>query len=380
MLGIQYFAVCFYIAAFLSIAVAQFVSTNYCSLCNDGNVEVAPEFNVLTNYEFQPCCPGKIEASCTLPTQETRSFGFDRPLLEDALDVEDDDICFELSNVELQLDQESECCQKCVCYGDPNCVSFNGTEAAYLVCDARKRRYARSTYCWIDSEICLNSTDGNGDACIWDPVGDNNDNTPHGYDPAAINAFGSPCKPRSCSKLKLYEVGDEFKFEICQGERGFIKELNLTQNGQTYTLTAESCFANPCNYSSWTGGADESSFTCKLFGEDNEAILWYTIDRETGIRTTTRCVSVSGTYAKEPFKRIYMNIEGIYEPDGARGVMTDGFCVNNGFEDIPPSPLQESCIANRPRDSVLIARALCRNPSLIGHAAVSICWAHRSYQ
>lgn len=352
-------------------ALAQLVSSNECTLCNDGNVEVSPEYNVPATVEFQACCPGKAASDCVLPSVENRSFGFDRPLLPDPSSVEEGEMCLQLTDVAFKENREAECCVKCMCYGDPNCISFNGTEAAYLVCDARKRKHPRSPNCWIDKKICLNSTDGNGDRCIWEPVGDNNVDTPHGYDPTAINAYGSPCKPKSCSKLKLYQVAGQFDFQICQGERGFIQRIDLTQSGKSFSLTAESCFANVCNHTAWTGGADEISFTCKPFGKDDEAVLWYTLDRETGIRTTTRCVSVSGTYKGEKFKRMYLNIEGIYEPDSTGREITDGFCVDNGFEDVPPSPMQDACIANRPKDSVLIARAICQNPSLIGDAAVS---------
>ena len=359
-------------AALLVLAMTQFASAaSFCPLCGEAPVEIAvPPSGEDVGFNFDICCPfaDTMEEDCTVNpiTEANRTQGFDEPIVEDPEAVSE--ACLSLSSVLFETSDRSPCCESCTCFGDPFCISFDGTQDLWLVCDARTvPKVQTRPYCKLTQTQCAKEVDPLGEACVWAPTRDGI--------PASewsVKERGSPCQPTDISYIQMYQA-DTATVRIGQGERGFVKEIDLTFGDNQYFLTAEDCVKNdPQN--SWTGAPIDSNFqrTEDMFApNDNNDYLWHIYDPTTKIGVEIRCTSYLVNGEKVNAR---MNVESVSEPDRSGRGSTGGYCVTNDIGNTNPSPntvfIEENglCQANGPVENANIARIVCENPALLGNA------------
>ena len=360
------------LAALVALAMAQVVSaTSFCPLCGEAPVELpVPATGGEVGFNFDICCPfaDTMEDNCAVNplTEANRTQGFDGPIVTDPSAVTE--ACLTLENVVFETSDRSPCCESCTCFGDPFCISFDGTQDLWLVCDARTVPADQSRpYCKLTENQCSQEVDPLGQQCVWAPARDGI--------PArdwSVRERGSPCQPTDISYIQMYEA-DTATVRVGQGERGFVKEVDLTFGGNQYFLNAEDCVNNGPD-DSWTGAAIDSNFQRAedMFApDDNNDYLWHVYDPTTKIGVEIRCTSFLVDGEKVNAR---MNVESISEPDRAGRSSTGGYCVTNDIGNNNPSQntifIEENglCTANGPIEDTTIARIVCENPALLGNA------------
>jgi len=315
-------------------------------LCGDDPqlMDVVEEFSNILLPNLDPCCPlkdtVKTEDCQKLDlTQETcRLTGLNEPFCND-IEAGDSERCEALQSAEDRLEttlairlalettgEEVTCCTSCTCFGDPNCISFDGTLASWRLCDGRDTRENKK--CDITRNACEQRTDHEGNRCEWKG------------DWSAFWKDGSPCQVNRTSGksfLVMYEA-DQFRFLITQEERGVIRDAILSTTSGNFTLSAEKCFLGTTVADSWTwsGGdmVDAPAFTrdWRRVEDGNIDILWYSFDNVTGIRQTIRCTGTQKPKDKDVFGNFRLNIEALVEIlDNFASVRSNlgGFCVSN---------------------------------------------------
>ncbi|CAK8991180.1 Uncharacterized protein SCF082_LOCUS2553 [Durusdinium trenchii] len=218
------------------------------------------------------------------------------------------------------------CCKHCTCYGDPNCVSFDGTKASWRLCDGRDTRTDKR--CEITKTACQQRTDHTGAACKWKQDWD------------AFWKDGSPCqvdKNSPDSWLLMYQA-DEFRFDVRQEERGVIREVRMTNADGTLSLTAEDCLSKT-GLSSWTwDGFGPIPVATGEWSRVNEAgqldVIWFVNDGPTKIQAKIRCTGTKKPGSNNKYGNFRLNVETLVEPEETfleNRTNVDGFCATNSL-------------------------------------------------
>ena len=328
--------------------------------------------------KFDVCCPHSENnlAGCVLdPLGEAeRVTELNAPVIPEGSNEEG---CLTLRNLVFEKTNTRSCCVECSCSGDPNCISFDGEEELWIVCDGRTvpdspvRR--RNGFCKITEEQCAKEVDPSsptGEACQWLPG-------IQGVDEKDWNLKrnGSPCQPAALTELVMYEA-DAFKMSVFQGDRGFIKEIVVSMQGKALKLTAEDCVRLPARFS-WGGDLPvPRSFKRRTemgAPDGNNDLIWDIVDQETGIGASIRCTSTKLSPRSRTKVQPYINVESLFEPDPNYKTERDnlgGYCHTNDLGNTNPSPNTRNierrgyCHANVAAENVTIARLICANPSI----------------
>lgn len=363
------------IAFFAAFVAGVYGQDETCPLCGEFPVtQPPPEPNVgFAEFDFDICCPYSENnvGGCVLnPLGEAeRVSSLDAPII--APDEEFVGFCQTWDQFVFETTDTQSCCVTCSCFGDPNCIDFNGQKDTWIVCDGRtvpeNPIKQERGFCKITEEQCLKEIDPSSDTdepCLWLPQ---SESEAKNWD---IRTMGSPCQARGLTPLLMYEA-DTFAFSIFSGDRGYIKELAVTFGDDTWTMSAQDCVLSS---TPWRGPQpipptfQRRVETCAPDG--NNDVLWDVVDPETGIGSTIRCTSTKVFAAK---RQPYMNVESLYEPDP--NYETDrnplgGFCATGEMGNSNPSPntinIEENgfCFQNAPETNVTIARLICQNPSI----------------
>ena len=361
--------------AMMTVVAVSGGSPPFCPLCGEFPVEQPPPVpnGPPVTFNFDICCPFRdtMEDNCIVnsKTESNRTTGLSVPITDSVGEFVE--LCMSLDDFMFETSDRSPCCESCTCFGDPNCISFDGTKETWVVCDARTvpSNPKRRAFCPITRGQCEQETDPLGQPCVWRPE---QENVP--LKDWSIKADGSPCAPTETTFIRMYQA-DTFNLNVGQGERGNIIELDLTLGNSAYSLTAANCVNNgPSN--SWTGSPIDANFqrTEEMYGKNNNNdIKWHVYDPETKIGVEIRCTA---HLVKGQLVQARMNIENIYEPDAdfrrTRRPL-NGFCVNDGLDNPSPSPntlfIQENgyCTRNGPIEDVIIARSVCENQAILAN-------------
>jgi len=296
----------------------------------DGNQEV-----VLMG-ECEECCP---ENSTIYGTREPvcRDVSINQPFCDTSVNAESD-MCKKLkkNNAEAQLtlfvnldySSETTCCENCVCYGDPECQAFDGSEDKWILCDGR------GSDCVVDEGICVNQKDHGGNACVYHPdIFEKIEGKR-----ADIGAYGSPCLPdwenSGAAFMTMYKV-DNFEARISMGERGVIETLELNLAAGSYTLVADECFEGNSWDSAWETSSGAKAINQALNVDmsagpgQNERTMEIT-DPVSGIFIRAVCIKqTSSDGAKTSYR---MNINNLVETDTDRAMAASadsnsGYCA-----------------------------------------------------
>jgi hypothetical protein len=215
---------------------------------------------------------------------------------------------------------DESCCKTCTCYGDPECVAFNGVADLWIPCDART-----SSSCNPTKSGCLAQTGPNQRACNW-IRSDRSDSA--GWNTAL---YGSPCVPVNVASdpimMNMYTQVKPaaFSADLRLGERGVILDLNLGGASGTFKMNAESCFAQS-GAASWAGGKMPAgaTFTTSQAGTQ---ISWMFMDNKAKVFVRFQCIrAVSGSTVGAA----RLNVQEITATSTATG---DGFCVSGAIND-----------------------------------------------
>mmetsp|Transcript_19387 Transcript_19387/g.34540 ORF Transcript_19387/g.34540 Transcript_19387/m.34540 type:complete len:1141 (+) Transcript_19387:140-3562(+) len=218
--------------------------------------------------------------------------------------------------------QEESCCATCTCFGDPECVAFDGTRDAWVLCDARK-----NGKCTQKKKACLNDKDHMKNQCVWlkdtDEWNDFND--------------GSPCQPdfakSGYAPMNMYKA-DDFSLDLELGERGVIVSAQITSDDGIFKLEADRCFEydprddskNPRKAWEKIQGKMPSDWS---YTTDNAVeIKWFTKDPTTGIFVTIVCTR---SFANNEPGAARLNIESVTETVPERAGAS-GFCATGSIE------------------------------------------------
>eukprot|EP00514_Thraustochytrium_sp_LLF1b_P009412 CAMPEP_0184553728 /NCGR_PEP_ID=MMETSP0199_2-20130426/33053_1 /TAXON_ID=1112570 /ORGANISM="Thraustochytrium sp., Strain LLF1b" /LENGTH=1415 /DNA_ID=CAMNT_0026949571 /DNA_START=78 /DNA_END=4325 /DNA_ORIENTATION=- len=223
-------------------------------------------------------------------------------------------------NLELEnLGQTASCCDTCSCFGDPECISFDGTRDEWILCDGRN-----NNTCTVTQRKCEKKKDHAGNACQY--IKDD----PTKWVSREIS--GSPCQPdwalSGYPSMTMYETGG-FKTELTLGERGVIRELSLAlSSGEKLRINADKCFSQGTK--AWKGGSIpdgwESSTTRDADG-DVVQVEWNVHDPEIGVYISFSCTSPT----KESQKRI--DIGALIETNPERSATGSGVCVSGSISE-----------------------------------------------
>mmetsp|Transcript_20766 Transcript_20766/g.36339 ORF Transcript_20766/g.36339 Transcript_20766/m.36339 type:complete len:1158 (-) Transcript_20766:380-3853(-) len=216
------------------------------------------------------------------------------------------------------------CCRSCKCVGDPDCVSFDGTPASWVLCDGR-----RKSNCKQGRKPCRRQRDHLGNRCKWikkDPLYE-------GWD-----EDGSPCQvdweKSGHPTMTMYQRG-LFASNLTLGERGVIVNLTIStgDTGAEYVLNAARCFeydprSNPDTYAeAWyspTGDAIPSTWSVSIPNEVE--IKWRVLDNQTNTIVEVLCTNPPDT------NRTRLDVKKLYSLDDETDDDEYGFCVTNTID------------------------------------------------
>jgi len=253
---------------------------------------------------------------------------------------ENDDLTIAL---DLQpLGDEDVCCRECTCFGDPNCISFEGVRDEWIPCDGRL-----ADNCRMKKSVCRNSTGPGGHQCKWLKRSD---------EWVSFEESGSPCQPDFAREgyptMNMYSVGDSFSLQLVLGERGVIKQVDLKTSDGTFALNAATCFEyDPREgkdaLDAWTGDAVPSSWTATT---PNELEIWHGIDdRALGLHVDIVCTknfvpsNFNGT--ARPRLNVHRLIDAEDSRDGESGFCSDDIILDKtGSHTERTSSIQQDCL------------------------------------
>lgn len=341
---------------------------------------LAPTVGVPTTLEMNPCCtladtvPVK-EEQCDIvdPTGDAeRVVGTSDAICDDDRCGDDceNDILVIYPNFESS--ERTECCPSCTCYGDPECIAFDGTRKLWLLCDGRTPPEKKKGHdrCLITKEGCAGQLDSFGNECKW--IGGNSNGKSW-----MVGKKGSPCIPDPTSpdsEINMYSY-DSYKMLITQGERGIITKVSLTTSCGRFNMTSEICLSKdqPWTIEGVDGNKDLPDFFKRTEVVDSSDVFWSINDPETGIAAKIRCYG--NMYDGDD--TIYVpriNVEDLSDPeyDQREGSDTDGFCKTAKFEYGKATyqkavNIEEDELCNAghlPQQQLPIYRAMCENPGL----------------
>jgi len=211
---------------------------------------------------------------------------------------------------------DESCCKTCTCYGDPECVAFNGMADLWIPCDARTKSSCNPT-----KSGCLAQTGPNGRSCSWTRT-DRTDS--QGWN-TAIN--GSPCVPENLLSapvmMNMYSQVKPapFNVDLRLGERGVILDLNV----QSYVMNAQSCFDKQ-GAASWKDGKMPAGATSSV-SQAGTQISWVFMDDKAKVFVRFQCIrAVSGSTVGQA----RINVQEVTATSSATG---NGFCMTGSISD-----------------------------------------------
>lgn len=343
-------------------------------LCETDNENVAYS-NEQAFLELDECC---IETETLCEQEQTRTIttpewycglsdGSSSELtVEDSVTgIECDD--FNEFQININFNHEEECCQKCTCFGDPRCYSFDGSFEEFILCDGRTPMQQTSDSdsdeerCIIRKETCLDQRDHDGNACAWmnpnqtPPNFSDNDRQYRAENDYQTSIYGSPCRydssVSSTATVLMYETVDPYRVEVEQGERGYIQTVHLTTDSGEFKLTAERCL-NDREWEIMSGSNNDIVFNKQTYGRE---ILWTVEDKLTHIILKIRCTGTGQRGSNNKFATTFINVEGIYDwsQDRISSSSSQGFCVSNS--------IAEKALATSEYTDRLTSEGLCDN-------------------
>ncbi|CAK9026336.1 Uncharacterized protein SCF082_LOCUS17454 [Durusdinium trenchii] len=237
---------------------------------------------------------------------------------------------------------DDNCCRTCKCFGDPECVAFDGTMDEWILCDGRVIN--KDGVCRQKEERCIRNKDHMGNACAWlrsDPE---------------YNSFdedGSPCQPDFTNsgqpELEMYYF-DGFGVTLTIGERGVTTDVKVKTKNSVFTLNSDECFENDSQGSSASsaGGWVSSSgtFPDAAFVSSSSSdmeITWSVMSAELGMMMNVTCARTSGSEG-----RTRIDVHGLTETQNNRpGV--GGFCETGKIDkgkshNVAKQDLHEYCL------------------------------------
>ncbi|GBG30133.1 Hypothetical Protein FCC1311_063532 [Hondaea fermentalgiana] len=324
----------------------------YAPLCGSADymVDVLPsteEYSVLFNT-MEACCPARDTAAVEaceivdLTGAACRVSGFQEPICSDlsnptenclALSENPDEATLILSDLAFtDGGATGGCCETCTCYGDPNCISFNGTKTSWRVCDARD---TDTNKCKINKSTCNSVVDTNGNACEWKP-----DSWESWWE------SGSPCQPASGgnpSWLLMYQA-DDFGMFVRQEERGVIRQVYIMTSAANYSLDATDCLESTTLSGSWNLVGDSwPSYTSnwvRTSSDDVFDVTWYVVDGATNIQASITCLGTVNPddadkeLSEQEYGNYRINVDAVIEPNENWIQERDnlnGFCYTNSL-------------------------------------------------
>ena len=355
------------------------VGPSFCPLCGQSPQEQDPPApgTGVAEFRFDICCPFVDNAgpNCVPNArgEANRTTGLDESLLGSVNMEPEEDVkhCLEFFNFKFEQSERTTCCESCTCYGDPNCISFDGTNESWILCDGRELptspKRIRSGYCPQRKSSCLAEVDAEGLECVWAP---DRDGVP--APKWSIAERGSPCQPSEESFINMY-TADTFNIDIGQVERGNIFTAKLKFGSKEHVLTADNCVKGDL-LGSWTGDSINPDYFhrgVEMYStKANNDIIWEVLDPATGISVTIRCTAYAEDLAR-------LSIESVLEPDPdfrRERRPLGGFCATNDLGNRFPSEktamIQENgyCGGPGPKDNVVIARAVCQDITISKNA------------
>lgn len=236
--------------------------------------------------------------------------------------------------VQVMFSNEEECCKKCTCYGDPRCISFDGTFEEFILCDGRTIPGSESTdeRCIIRKETCEAQRDHEGNACKWsNPMKsppDFRDEERQEYEESQyqVSRYGSPCRydqsESGAAMVLMYSLGESYVLEVEQGERGYIQSVHLTTEEAVVELSAEKCL-NGDDWDVVSGETEHLKFSRSKYGME---YVWTVVETVSEIELRIRC---TGHVYNNKFSTSFINVEALLEPDEDRIDSAGGFCATN---------------------------------------------------
>jgi len=281
--------------------------------------------------EWEPCCFLDIRAepeSAKCRTYELGSAYCSEARGQDCSALSSEDT-LSLSLTVKKLDDDHQCCKSCVCFGDPECVSFHGVEDLWIPCDAREDPFHRvdksRPTCRIYKDICDDLTDPNNNPCQWIRPGSNSS---AGWDMAVK---GSPCVPDLSAgeiTMNMYtSKNGKFAIDLYLGERGIIQQVKVSLESQKYVLDADRCFdvkeeTNKASAWETTSGSLPSTFS-KLDNATGTEVGWQLTDPESDTSVFLLCVRATENVG---LPRINVQSLNVLTTDADLG---SGFCVDD---------------------------------------------------
>jgi len=270
-----------------------------------------------------------VEACCGFITPDEanepdvcRTITASAPYCEDGVGcviTKDDEVIISMSFAATGADDT--CCRSCMCQGDPDCRSFDGTRNSWVLCDARNVET-----CQQKKSVCRKQRDHTGRRCEW-----NKEFT-------GWQGSGGPCQPNweksGNPVMEMYSTG-KFSLLLTLGERGVISAITIHEGetGAEYTMTSESCFDHDPRdvgvqnagdaWVSTSGAAIPDSWTVSMPNEVE--IRWLIKDIYTGTRVSAFCTRVPGT------ERTRFDVREVYTFSEV-GPDESGFCVTNEID------------------------------------------------
>jgi len=273
------------------------------------------------NVEWPACCTFDVDRS----TQGCRQHITTGQYCDEGNDASgcsdlgaDDIINLQLTFSEPQNDEL--CCKSCTCYGDPECVSFDGTPDVWIVCDAR----GGPNSCRMTKNKCLKMKSPSGGKCQWLSDRLDSKNWP-------IGMIGSPCQPdltREEIRMNMHTSGSgnkRFKLDLVLGERGIIQKTEFQIGNKEYTLDANDCF-DRSGSNAWTGDAIPEGW---VEGRDpnQRSVTWAVFDSNANVLVKLLCARAveKGTPGNPR-----INVQEVSVPTSTSG---SGFCFSGSISD-----------------------------------------------
>lgn len=322
---------------------------------------------------FQECCPlnettKTEECQVTDPVKSCRTATSTTPFCREVDNCGERDARLLIDGLRFRVNPEEVCCDTCVCYGDPRCTSFNGTQDIWALCDARGPRSNSNKKCKIQESVCMTQKDHENNQCQW--LDDEKFNTAK-----SVGKFGSQCVQNvnsSDSTILMYSA-DTYRLVPRHAERGVIDKVSLTLGDVSYSMNATACVFEGRDAWDIQGGSTilPSYFKrTELVREQTESIniLWLIQDPATNILTKVRCVAVYYDDMKD-FGLPRINVEGVVEPN-ANYLNTranlGGFCVTGSLEKTGSTNVTDAvensddyCKKYTGLEEVAVARQIC---------------------
>lgn len=212
------------------------------------------------------------------------------------------------------------CCKSCVCFGDPECVAFDGSKDLWIPCDGRTLNSCTVTRAACEKLQDPSWTASNPQMCQW--IRKDRDDNKGGWD-MAMN--GSPCVPDLTKDIlmNMHKGSGGFNADLVLGERGIIQEIRFTIDGKKHSLDALDCFQKAPNESWQENGPPAGSNWTK--SDDNKEVAWSFFDSKSQTYVKMLCVrAVSGT--RNGLPRI--NVQEITVSKNSKG---SGFCTSGNI-------------------------------------------------